>query len=92
MKGEYVSENIILNPLQRLTKFERVKDFYEGNAENSVKSMRFEVLRVVKMLILVFWVVTPCSTLKMKAICSSETLVTTCKKIQCHNPENQLSK
>lgn len=44
--------------------FQRVKDFCEGNAENSLKSMRYEVLRMVKMLILVFWVVTMHSTLK----------------------------
>jgi hypothetical protein len=50
--------------------------------------------------IMVFWVVTPLTTFrrnvsspssgqKIKAINPSETLVTTCKTKQCHNPEDQ---
>jgi hypothetical protein len=35
--------------------------------------MRFEVLTAVKMLMLVFWVVTPSSGLKMEAVCSTNT-------------------
>jgi hypothetical protein len=70
---------------------------------------RFEVLTLVKVYSVVFWVVTPCSlirdtnfgeehtafkfraaskTLKMEAVCSSETLVSSCQTIRCHNPED----
>jgi hypothetical protein len=69
----------------------RVKDFSEGNAENSVKNMRSEIFRMVKMLVWVFWVML-CSTLKVEAICSYETLITTCKKTHCQNLEDQLAK
>jgi hypothetical protein len=60
---------------------------------------RFEVLVTVKMPFVVFWVVAPyisslvhgqtSSVLKMEAICSSETSVSTYKSTSCHNPEDQ---
>jgi hypothetical protein len=45
----------------------------------NIASLKFEVLMVVKMSIVVFWVVMPCSFPKMEAIHFSETLVTTYK-------------
>jgi hypothetical protein len=63
-----------------------------------LKTLRSEVLMAVKMLMVVFQVVTPCGlidgyqclggTLKMEAIHSSEMFVTTYKAIWHHNPED----
>jgi hypothetical protein len=54
--------------------------------------LRSEVLTAVKMSVLFFWVVTPCGiagtyqrkilALKMEAVCSSETMVSTYKSIR----------
>jgi hypothetical protein len=55
--------------------------------------MRFEVLTAVKMSMLVFWDVTLCGlvadALKMEAICSFETLVSTYKSARHCNSEVQ---
>jgi hypothetical protein len=47
--------------------------------------MRFEVLTVMKMLMLVFWVV---AALKVEAVCSSETLVSIYKSTWYYYPED----
>jgi hypothetical protein len=69
-----------------------------------VIKLRFEVHTPVKMLMLVFSVVTLCgligryqnfrgsSALKMEALCSSETLASTYKSTWCCNPEDQHTK
>jgi hypothetical protein len=53
------------------------------------EKVRFEVLTAVKMSMLVFWVVTPCGlvALKMEAVCSRETLVSTYKSTRRYDPE-----
>jgi hypothetical protein len=50
--------------------------------------MRFEVLTAAKMSMLFFWVVTPCE-LKIEAVCSSETLVSTCGFTGRYKPKDQ---
>jgi hypothetical protein len=51
--------------------------------------VRFEVLTAVKMMILLFWVVTPCRLvgLKMETVCFSETLASTDESTRRQNPE-----
>jgi hypothetical protein len=54
----------------------------------------FEVMMAVKMLMLVFWVTTPCvhlqGSLKMEAVCFPETLVCTYKSTRRYNPEDSI--
>jgi hypothetical protein len=57
----------------------------------TLSDVRFEVLTVVKMSMLVFWIVMLCGleALKMERVCFSETLVSTYKSTWCYNPEDQ---
>jgi hypothetical protein len=71
--------------------------------------MRFEVLTAVKMLMLVFWIVTPCGLVgryqrfggtyclhlqvfSPKAVCSSQTLVSTYKSTQHFNLKTKINR
>jgi hypothetical protein len=51
----------------------------------SFSNVRFEVLTTVKMM-MIFWDVTPCGLVD-RYQCFSETLVSTYKSTQHHNPE-----
>jgi hypothetical protein len=73
-----------------ITFFEKIicaNVYCEKQCEQTTGPMRFEVLTVVKMSVLVFWVVTLCGLVGGHQF-SSEMLVSTYKSSQCHNPEN----
>jgi hypothetical protein len=63
--------------------------FSAQNARNNAR-WGFEVMTALTILMLVFYIVTSYGlALKMEAVCSSETLISTYIFTRCHNPEDQ---
>jgi hypothetical protein len=78
-----------LAPMLKVLAKENANKLRLDEKVNTVNKLRFVILTAVKMLTLVLWVVTLHElVLKMKAVCSSETLVSTYKPTRLCYPDN----